>query len=84
MYISRPCALRRRQSNERLGAGSPTAGRQGPRGAAPGARRRRRRLQLLGLQSVRAPRPRQPQGAGLGLRGFGKESENRRQALPGR
>lgn len=39
--------------------------------------------QLLVLDPVRAPRQRRLQGAGLGLRGFGKEFENGREALPG-
>lgn len=40
-------------------------------------------LQLLVLDSVRAPRQRRLEGAGLGLSGFGKEFENRGEALPG-
>lgn len=40
-------------------------------------------LQLFVLDSVRAPRQSWLEGTGLGLRGFGKEFENRREALPG-
>lgn len=40
-------------------------------------------LQLFVLYSVGAPRQSRLQGTGLCLRGFGKELENRREALPG-
>lgn len=40
-------------------------------------------LQLFVLYSVGASRQSRLEGTGLGLRGFGKEFENRREALPG-
>lgn len=40
-------------------------------------------LQLFVLYSVGAPREGRPQGTALCLGGFGKEFENRREALPG-
>lgn len=42
-----------------------------------------RLLQLFVLDSVRAPRHSRLEGTGLGLRSFGKEFENRWEALPG-
>lgn len=89
MYISRPCALGRKQSNEGLGAGSLAASGAAPRTQArawvPAARPAALapRLQLFVLEAVGAPRQRRLEGTALGLGGFGKEFENRREALPG-
>lgn len=47
------------------------------------ARSLARLLQLFVLDSVRAPRHSRLEGTGLGLRSFGKEFENRWEALPG-
>lgn len=89
MYISRPCALGRKQSNEGLGVCSLATSGEGPAAQArvcvPASRPGALALlsQLLVFDAVRAPRQRRLQGAALGLRGFGKELENRREALPG-
>lgn len=91
MYISRPCARGRKQSNE--GAGSLLADNKQLGDVWMHARVWRLGfpspvslvllLQLFVLYSVGAPRQSRLEGTGLCLRGFGEEFENRREALPG-
>lgn len=83
MYISRPCALGGKQSNEGLGAERFAGGRLRLARVLAAPPRLALLLQLVVLYSVGAPRQSRLEGAGLCLRGFGKEFENRREALPG-